>query len=155
MSETDTMKHSAVIIDLDGTLAAFKPELFQHLHQDGDALPTAKEHNNIAPMIEGIYKLANQLQKIGEKILLFSSLPASHYHASLEWMLNNNIAFDAIYWPTSQAAKLPYEECKQSIVARIKADGYEPWLVLDEQEHVTRSWKKYGLEWLHPSPSAS
>lgn len=150
------MKNSAVIIDLDGTLAAFKPELFQHLHQDGDHhFSPAEEGDTIAPRIESIYKLANQLQKIGEKVLLFSSLPATHYHASLEWMLKNNITFDAIYWPTSQAAKLPYEECKQTIVARIKADGYEPWLVLDEQERVTRSWKKYGLEWLHPSPSLS
>lgn len=134
------MTQSAVIIDLDGTLAAFKPEFFKERHQ-------GSEQSEVR-VIESIYRLANQLHKFGEKILVLSSFPATCRHASLDWMLNNNIAFDAIYWPSKKVENLPYIERKQSLLERIKADGYNPWLVLDEKDQITQSWQKLGLEWL-------
>lgn len=144
------MTQSAVILDLDGTLATFHPTLFQPdtSHDHPNQWSTYPTESN-ASVIEGIYQLAIQLQKFGEKVLLFSSQPASHRHACLDWMLCNNFMFDAIYYPSTQATKLSYEERKRSIMKRIEADGYKPWLVLDKEEsNTTRSWRKLGLDWL-------
>ncbi|MGB2065714.1 hypothetical protein MGA5115_02018 [Marinomonas gallaica] len=147
------MKHSAVIVDLDGTLAQFNPEEVKHwvLGKEKHWDPFFEYMQN-APVIENVLKLVNILKASGEKVLICSGRPASHQQHSEQWMLENNIPFDGVYLRPVNADHLPDEVVKQQLLERIHADGFTPWLVLDDRDAVVAQWRKLGLTCLQCAP---
>ena len=89
---------SAVIVDVDGTLAEFHP------HQVSDwVLGSQKQwepffaHMAEAPVIEAIAKLVNILKAQGQQIVICSGRPDSHREHTLRWLERHSIPFDAMY----------------------------------------------------------
>lgn len=147
------MKHSAVIVDLDGTLAEFDPDYVKDwvLGKEKHWTPFF-EHMKDAPVIENIFRLVTILKNNGEKILICSGRPESFQEHSETWMKQHNIPYDAVYLRPLAADHVPDEEVKQELLKRIYDDGFAPWLVLDDRDAVVTQWRKLGLTCLQCAP---
>uniref|UniRef100_UPI0019CFDDCD phosphatase domain-containing protein n=1 Tax=Xanthomonas euvesicatoria TaxID=456327 RepID=UPI0019CFDDCD len=89
---------SAVIVDVDGTLAEFHP------HQVSDwVLGSQKKwepffaHMAEAPVIAAVAKLVTILKTQGQQIIICSGRPDSHREHTQRWLERHAIPSDAMY----------------------------------------------------------
>jgi len=144
---------SAVIVDVDGTLAEFHP------HQVSDwVLGSQKQwepffaHMAEAPVIEAIAKLVNILKAQGQQIVICSGRPDSHREHTLRWLERHSIPFDAMYLRPEGDDHEDDETVKEALLERMRSDGFAPWLVLDDRDAVVAQWRALGLTCLQCAP---
>ena len=144
---------SAVIVDVDGTLAEFHP------HQVSDwVLGSQKQwepffaHMAEAPVIEAIAKLVNILKAQGQQIVICSGRPDSHREHTQRWLERHTIPFDAMYLRPEGDDHVDDEAVKEALLARMRNDGFAPWLVLDDRDAVVAQWRALGLTCLQCAP---
>ena len=143
----------AVVFDMDGTLAHFDADTLGHLvhgvekHWDAffDAMDLAKP-------IENIERLLHILHASGHAIVICSGRPAGWQHRSEAWLRAHNIPFDGMYLRPEDADHRTDEEVKEDLLAQIRADGFDPWLVVDDRSRVVDKWREMGLTCLQCAP---
>ena len=147
------MKSEAIIVDVDGTLAQFDPELVKQwvLGREKDWQPFF-EHMSQAPVFENILKLVNILKAQQQKIIICSGRPRSYQVHTVKWLERYNIPYDAIYLRPDNADELNDEQVKDQLLQQMLADGYQPWLVLDDRNSVVEHWRHLGLTCLQCAP---
>ncbi len=144
---------NAVIVDLDGTLAQFNPdEVHEWVLGADKQWDPFFEYMSTAPVIENVLRLVNILKAQGQKILICSGRPESHKQHSVEWMERNNVPFDGVYLRPLEADHVPDEVVKKNLLEQIYADGFHPWLVLDDRDAVVENWRALGLTCLQCAP---
>ncbi|MEJ2763714.1 HAD family acid phosphatase [Photobacterium sp. MCCC 1A19761] len=147
------MTKSCIVVDVDGTLAEFNPEIvkpwvlgetkdwdlfFNHMQ---DALP-----------VVNIVKLVNHLAQNGEAVLICSGRPDSHRQHTLDWLDKHCIPYDDVYLRPAGKDAESDARVKQELLAKIQKDGYSPWLVLDDRNLVVDFWREAGLTCLQVAP---
>ncbi|WP_249977754.1 HAD family acid phosphatase [Vreelandella olivaria] len=144
---------TAVIVDVDGTLAEFHP------HQVSDwVLGSQKQwdpffaHMAEAPVIEAVAKLVNILKAQGQQIVICSGRPDSHREHTRRWLERHTIPFDAMYLRPAGDDHVEDEVVKAALLARMRNDGFTPWLVLDDRNAVVAQWRALGLTCLQCAP---
>lgn len=147
------MMPNAVIVDLDGTLAEFDHTQVAHwvLGEVKHWTPFF-DYMKDAPVVENILRLVNILKQQGQHILICSGRPESHKQHSIEWMEKHKIPFDAVYLRPDNADSMPDEDVKKALLEKIREDGFEPWLVLDDRDAVVKGWRDLGLTCLQCAP---
>lgn len=147
------MNSNAVIVDLDGTLAEFDHAQVSHwvLGAEKHWGPFF-EYMKDAPVIENVLRLVNILKQQGQCILICSGRPESHKQHSIDWMIKHNVPFDGVYLRPDHADSMPDEEVKKALLAKIHADGFQPWLVLDDRDAVVEGWRNLGMTCLQCAP---
>ncbi|AEF53166.1 HAD family acid phosphatase [Marinomonas posidonica] len=147
------MSPNAVIVDLDGTLAEFDPQQVAHWVLGAEKhWDPFFDHMKEAPVIENILRLVKILKQQGQNILICSGRPTSHEEHSITWLKRHNIPFDGIYLRPDGVDGMPDEEVKKFLLEKIEADGFEPWLVLDDRDAVVAGWRQLGLTCLQCAP---
>ncbi|MEO9274539.1 HAD family acid phosphatase [Marinomonas sp. 5E14-1] len=147
------MTKSAVIVDLDGTLAEF-----DHIRVAHWVLGAEKhwdpffEYMKDTPVIENVLRLVNILKAQGQSILICSGRPESHKQHSVEWMQKNSVPFDGVYLRPNGADEVPDQDVKKALLQKIHEDGFAPWLVLDDRDAVVAGWRDLGLTCLQCAP---
>ncbi|RBI67727.1 polynucleotide kinase [Vreelandella sulfidaeris] len=144
---------SAVIVDVDGTLAEFHP------HQVSDwVLSSQKQwepffaHMAEAPVIEAVAKLVKILKAQGQQIVICSGRPDSHREHTQRWLECHTIPFDAMYLRPEGDDHVDDEAVKEALLERMRSDGFAPWLVLDDRDAVVAQWRALGLTCLQCAP---
>jgi len=144
---------SAVIVDVDGTLAEFHP------HQVSDwVLGSQKQwepffaHMAEAPVIEAVAKLVKILKAQGQQIVICSGRPDSHREHTQRWLERHTIPFDAMYLRPEGDDHVDDEAVKEVLLERMRSDGFAPWLVLDDRDAVVAQWRALGLTCLQCAP---
>lgn len=149
------MAREAVIVDVDGTLAAFDPAvagrwvLGEQKHWDDFFA-----HMADAECIPAIVRLVALLAGQGQAILICSGRPDSHRQHTEAWLARHAIAADGLYLRPDGADAVSDEEVKRHLLQRIHADGFAPWLVLDDRDAVVAQWRLLGLTCLQCAPGA-
>jgi phosphoglycolate phosphatase-like HAD superfamily hydrolase len=147
------MIHEAVIVDVDGTLAEFNPsEVHQWVlgvEKDWDPF---FEHMRNAPAITNVLKLVKLLKAQGQHIVICSGRPDSHREATIEWLKQQDVPFDAVYLRPNNTDHLADEVVKDQLLKAMHNDGYQPWLVLDDRTAVVDHWRAMGLTCLQCAP---
>lgn len=151
--QTARNARDAVVFDMDGTLAHFDADTLGHLvhgvekHWDAffDAMDLAKP-------IENIERLLRILHASGHAIVICSGRPAGWQHRSEAWLRAHNIPFDGMYLRPEDADHRTDEEVKEDLLAQIRADGFDPWLVVDDRSRVVDKWREMGLTCLQCAP---
>lgn len=144
---------NCVIFDVDGTLAHFDAERLGHLvhgiEKQWDAF-----HREMAdsPAIEPVVRLLRHLRAQGERIVICSGRPQGWQHHTEAWLHRQGIPFDAVYLRHDHEDLLPDPEVKANALARIRADGFDPWLVVDDRSSVVAYWREAGLTCLQCAP---
>lgn len=144
---------TAVIVDVDGTLAEFHP------HQVSDwVLGSQKQwdpffaHMAEAPVIEAVARLVKILKAQGQQIVICSGRPDSHRAHTQRWLERHTIPFDAMYLRPEGDDHVDDEAVKEALLERMRSDGFAPWLVLDDRDAVVAQWRALGLTCLQCAP---
>lgn len=142
-----------VIFDIDGTLAQFDADRLGHLVH-GQTKHWEDFHAAMAdaPVIEPVARLLAKLQAQGERIVLCSGRPEGWRHRTSAWLEAAGIDADAIYLRRADEDAASDPDVKRSALARIRADGYRPWLVVDDRSAVVAFWREAGLTCLQCAP---
>ncbi|GAB2579396.1 phosphatase domain-containing protein [Nitrincola alkalisediminis] len=139
-------KYSAVIVDVDGTLAEFDPEEVRHWvlgeEKHWDAF---FDHMETAAPIDAVVKLVRILHQQGQKILICSGRPETHMARTLAWLNAHEIPYDGVYLRKERDDHLRDEVVKAELLEDMKVAGFEPWLVLDDRDAVVAQWRALGL----------
>lgn len=153
MSFDTPANRGCAIFDIDGTLAEFDAERLGPLvhgvekHWDAfhDAMSTTAE---IAP----VARVLRQLKAGGEQIVLCSGRPAAWQHRTVEWLNANDIPFDGIYLRPSGSDEQSDPDVKRALLAQMRRDGFDPWIVFDDRASVVDFWRSEGLTCLQCAP---
>jgi beta-phosphoglucomutase-like phosphatase (HAD superfamily) len=142
-----------VIFDIDGTLAEFDAPRLGHLVHG----PTKQWQNfhvamASAPVIAPVARLLHRLRSGGEAIVLCSGRPDGWREETLAWLTTMEIEHDALYLRDRTSDSLSDPEVKQVALNRILADGFKPWLVVDDRNNVVAFWRNAGLTCLQCAP---
>ena len=144
---------SCVIFDIDGTLAHFDADRLGHLvHGEEKHWEAFHEAMSEAPVIAPVARLLTHLKAGGEQIVLCSGRPFGWQPRTEAWLSQNGIPFDAIYLRQPDEDALPDPVVKSRALSRIRADGYAPWLVVDDRSSVVAFWREAGLTCLQCAP---
>lgn len=137
-----------VIIDIDGTLADLshrlhwidgrggsKPDwekFFQHLMGDTPIEPIIWIGNAFVDSCNGV------------KVLLCSGRPENHRATTESWLIHHYVEYDRLYMRPADDTR-PDHVVKRELLGRIREDGYEPVLVIDDRPSVVEMWRREGL----------
>ena len=144
---------TSVIFDIDGTLAQFDAERLGHLvHDEVKHWEEFHQAMALAPPVASVVRLLRHLKAQGETILICSGRPAGWQHMSEAWLRAQDIPFDGVYLRQPDEDPLPDPEAKRRALERIRADGHQPWLVVDDRSSVVAFWREAGLTCLQCAP---
>lgn len=142
-----------MIVDVDGTLAEFCPERVAHwVLGDEKHWDPFFAHMAEAPPIEPVVRLVRLLKVQGQRIVICSGRPDSHREHTVAWLDRQAIPYDGVYLRGDGEDGVPDEDVKARLLARIRKDGFAPWLVLDDRDAVVRQWRALGLTCLQCGP---
>ncbi|WP_417804223.1 HAD family hydrolase [Thalassospira lucentensis] len=143
----------AVVFDMDGTLAHFDADRLGHLvHGVEKHWDAFFDEMDLAKPIENIERLLRILHASGHAIVICSGRPAGWQHRSEAWLRAHNIPFDGMYLRPIDADHRTDEDVKEDLLAQIRADGFDPWLVVDDRSRVVDKWREMGLTCLQCAP---
>ncbi len=151
--DTPKTTRPCAVFDIDGTLAEFDAEALGPLvhgvekHWDAfhDAMATTPE---IAP----VARVLRHLKAGGETIVLCSGRPEGWVARTEDWLRANDLPFDGIYLRPAGADELSDPDVKRALLAQMRADGFEPWIVFDDRASVVDFWRSEGLICLQCAP---
>lgn len=135
-----------MVFDIDGTLAEFDADRLGHLvhgvekYWDDFHLAMAD-----AVMIAPIAKLMRRLKESGETILICSGRPKGWAEHTIAWLRKHDLPFDGIYLRTEDQDDATDPVVKRRALKEMQADGFEPWLVIDDRTSVVEAWRGEGL----------
>lgn len=144
---------SCVVFDVDGTLAHFDADRLGHLvHGREKHWKEFHEAMASAPEIAPVAHLLRQLKGAGETIVICSGRPEAWAAYTVAWLQKRDLAFDAIYLRPAGADSASDPEVKRVLLQKMRADGLEPWIVVDDRSSVVEAWRKEGLICLQCAP---
>lgn len=147
-------RKECVIFDIDGTLANLEhrrhlvtqhpkdwPEFFRRIVDD-------------VPMPQTVF-LNRLLDKHSNMPIFLASGRSENERADTEaWLARAGVRHSGLFMrPAGDYRKDTI--IKEEILAQIRAQGYEPWLIFDDRECVTEMWRKNGLFVLQCDPNPS
>src|ERR1700739_3230590 len=91
-----------------------------------------------------IVELVKILQRDGNRIVLCSGREEVYRASTEDWLAKHKGPKHPLYM---RAAKDYREDdiVKSELLDRILADGYAPWLVIDDRDRVVEMWRARGL----------
>ena len=110
------------------------------VHSDWSRFFDGLEHD--APIPEMI-ELLNSL-KAQHTIVICSGRPESHRNKTEAWLVKHKISYDALYLREGNDERHDVD-VKREQLARLKDDGYEPWLVVEDRKSVVEMWRAEGI----------
>lgn len=133
----------AVIFDMDGTLANCRHRLhfvrgpgkknWQKFFEQGKDDP---------PKVE-IIRLAVELS-INNSILIASGRPEHLRKDTERWLKQQNVPYDAIFLRKDNDRR-PDGTVKSEMLALMHAQGYSPWLAVDDRDSAVQAWRDLGI----------
>ncbi|SMR72925.1 hypothetical protein SAMN04488030_1673 [Aliiroseovarius halocynthiae] len=149
---SDTLK-PCVVFDVDGTLAHFDADRLGHLvHGEEKNWQEFHEAMATADVIFPVARLFRLLKQAGETMVICSGRPEAWVEYTTTWLQEHNLAFDAIYLRPTGADTASDPDVKRALLAQMKADGFDPWIVVDDRSSVVEAWRNEGLICLQCAP---
>jgi hypothetical protein len=140
----------AVIVDIDGTICDV-----EHRRHHLTAKPKNWKAFNAAMHLDtprsDIVDLVNILHAAGNAIVLCSGREDVYRERTEDWLTRHAVPRHALY----MRAPRDYRDdgiVKSELLDRIIADGYEPWLAIDDRDRVVKMWRERGLTCLQCAP---
>lgn len=135
-----------IIVDIDGTLADCRHRLhhIQKQPKDWDAFFAACDGDApIMPIVNMVEALA---YAPGNKIIFCSGRPERTRTDTASWLRRN---FDFVLtmplYMRADGDRRDDQIVKRELLARIRADGFDPMLAIDDRRRVVDMWRSEGL----------
>lgn len=132
----------AVIFDIDGTLADTAHRLYHVTggRRDWDAFFAAMSDD---PPVGPIRELLTRLEGRDE-IILCSGRPEDYREVTEEWLARAGIGYSALYMRPEGDRRADHL-VKAELLAKMREDGYEPWLAVDDRPSIVAMWRENGI----------
>ncbi|MFS4580902.1 polynucleotide kinase [Phaeobacter sp. C3_T13_0] len=142
-----------VVFDVDGTLAHFDAKELGHLVH-GEVKDWNGFHIAMADAapIEPVARLLRQLKAAGEKIVICSGRPAGWVDHTTAWLRKNDLPFDGVYLRPEDLDAESDPDIKRLLLAEMRADKWDPWIIIDDRSSVVEAWRDAGLVCLQCAP---
>lgn len=139
-----------VIFDIDGTLA----DISHRRHHVENRPKNWKAFNAAMHMDkpnEPIVRLAGMFVKQGVPIVACSGREEIYKAQTSIWLLENNVWHQGLYMRKEKDYRAD-DIVKSELLDQILADGWQPWLVVDDRSRVVEMWRARGLTCLQCAP---
>ncbi|KUP91924.1 phosphatase domain-containing protein [Tritonibacter horizontis] len=144
---------SCAVFDIDGTLAEFDADrlgpLVHGVEKHWDAFHAAMAQTAV---IAPVGRVLRHLKAAGEQIVLCSGRPEGWSADTIAWLDKNDLPFDGIYLRPAGTDEMSDPEVKRDLLARMRSDGFDPWIVFDDRASVVDFWRSEGLICLQCAP---
>lgn len=144
----------AILCDIDGTLADCR-------HRLHHVLPGTKRDWNafFAAMgedipIDPVADLVIAARCGAVSLVLCSGRPETYRPETEAWLKRYTIHYDQLYMRPAGDTRAD-NIVKGEMLDRIKSDGWDPFIVIDDRESVVRMWRERGLVCLQAAPNVS
>lgn len=139
------MTNRVIIFDIDGTLADLRHRLhfIQNGKKDYDGFFDAMgDDTPIEPVVWLARKLGTSFG-----VICVSGRPDSHREQTSKWLKAHGLdIFNVVDIYMRKAGDYrPDHIVKREILDQIRADGYDPFLVIDDRPQVVEMWRSQGL----------
>lgn len=133
----------AAIFDLDGTICdnSHRRPMLDQPKPDWKRFNAAIGDDVVS---EPIARLLRVLSADGSAIVLCSGRDGGFRKLTETWLTFNEIHYDALYMRTAGDSRKD-EVVKLELLERIRADGFNPWIVVDDRSRVVAMWRRAGL----------
>ena len=144
------MGQRCVIFDIDGTLAdcTHRLHFVKHGKRDWDGFFAAMGAGGI---VEPVRELLWAVARGDFPIVICSGRPERYRDVMQNWLGRNGIGYDALYMRPDGDFRADHIVKKQ-ILDGMRADGFEPFLVIDDRQRVVDMWREDGLVCLQDAP---
>ncbi len=145
------MTTPCILVDIDGTIADIRHRL-HHIRDgaDWDAFfAAAVDDTPIGPMVKLLDLLCRGAADY--VVILCSGCPERLRAITEAWCNCHSAWFDFLYLRPDGDTR-PDHVVKREMLARIRADGYSPFLVIDDRASVVDMWRSEGLVCLQAAP---
>lgn len=132
-----------VIFDIDGTLADCGHRLHHVKHGKRDWGQFFATMADDQPIVS-VRRLLHAVSDQDQKIVLCSGRPETYRDVTEAWLQTHGIDWNALYMRPEGDHRADHI-VKRQILDGILADGYEPWLVVDDRPSVVAMWREAGL----------
>jgi hypothetical protein len=93
---------------------------------------------------EPVVKLLRTLHGAGNAIVLCSGRDGGFRKLTELWLTFNDVPHDRLYMRPAGDSRND-EIVKAELLEAIRADGFAPWLVVDDRSRVVAMWRRAGL----------
>lgn len=131
----DTSRPSAVIFDVDGTLA----------HMDGGRGPFEWNQVNQDRLDEVVAWMVKGMSLAGHKIIIMSGRDGECYQMTADWLGANNVKYHALFM-RAEGDMRKDAEIKEELFWAHVADHYNVVAVVDDRPVMCRRWMELGMK---------
>tara|TARA_B100001939_G_scaffold347495_1_gene369285 strand:+ start:1404 stop:1937 length:534 start_codon:yes stop_codon:yes gene_type:complete len=136
-----------VIFDVDGTLM----DISQRRKfidgsmgkKDWNAFRDSENVMQDTPKFE-IFALAKAMKAVGHRIIISSGRNKSQRAQTLKQLMMQGLVFDAVYM-RSDSDYRPDFVVKADMLTKMKKDGFDPIMAVDDRQQVVDMWRANGL----------
>jgi predicted kinase len=144
------MGQRCVIFDIDGTLAdcTHRLHFVKHGKRDWDGFFAAMGADGV---IEPVRELLWAVARGDLPIVICTGRPEKYRGVTQNWLGRNGIGYDLLYMRPDGDFRADHIVKKQ-ILDGMRADGFDPFLVIDDRQSVVDMWRENGLVCLQAAP---
>jgi phosphoglycolate phosphatase-like HAD superfamily hydrolase len=137
-----------VIVDIDGTIAD-NSHRTHHIHNKPKNWMAYQDGILDDEPFHDILFIVKALKAAGSRIVLCSGRNEHERTNTNRWLLKHDIAklFDNLYMRKNNDYRSD-DIIKKELLVQIRADGYDPKIVIDDRLSVTKMWREEGLRCL-------
>lgn len=140
-----------VIVDIDGTVADGTHRQ-HHVRKEKGQKKDWKSFNDLMHLDkphDDIIWLVKSLKGLGCKIVFCSGRNEGNREVTVKWL--DEVGLGGTYERLYMRASLDYRDdsiIKKELLDQLRADGYDPFLVIDDRNRVVEMWRREGLRCL-------
>lgn len=139
----DFPAYPCVIVDIDGTLADLSHRIHHVTGGNKNYDQFYAELSNDLPF-EATINLVHHLNAAGATIILASGRPDNYRADTVSWLVKHSVPYDFLYMRKAGDFRADYI-IKREILDQIRADSFDPWIVIDDRPQVVDMWRSEGL----------
>lgn len=145
-----TGDYNCVIVDIDGTLADCDHRRIHIISKPKNwkAFNELMEHDTPVASIDRLVRLFNSS---GYKIILCSGREAAFRSVTETWLAKWGVPYERLYMRAEKDYRGD-DLVKGELLDQIMADGWRPWLAIDDRNRVVDMWRARGLLCLQCAP---
>lgn len=146
-----------VIVDVDGTLADCEHRRYLVQRTSDEAVkfkPDWPRFHDLAHLdtpIIPVIELVRALWISRHRIIITTGRPDSHTDMLVKWLRALPVNYDDIYMRDAGDTR-PDDEVKAEMLARMRLNGYNPVMAIDDRQKVVDFWRRAGLICLQVAP---
>ena len=132
-----------VIFDVDGTLMDIEHRRHFVVQRPKDFDAFREATKDATPKHE-IFAIAKALQAAGHRIIISSGRNKSQMDITVDQLTSQGLQFDAIFMRSNSDFR-PDFEVKQEMLTKMKAQGFNPTMAVDDRQQVVDMWRANGI----------